>query len=367
MSSPAAVRSESIRLRPRDGIVRRPVQKSSIRTASDSAGVRSRRTFVAQSSAASTLGLVRPAQVRCLARSVSCGPRFGSVSNISWSRYTSRRRVRSSRSPARGCSARTRGSSRASRSASASQPDEALVDERLQESGSAPQTPSAASSVQPPRKTESGAKSRCSSASRSSYDHSIVARSVRWRGSASRPPFRRSSRLPSRSSSCSVESSDVRGGRELERERKVVEPRAQLVDVARPARSRLARAPAPRTAPRLAALEHGHRVDVLALHRSRSRLVTSTVRARREQLRHVGRRVDHVLEVVEQEQQPPLADELGRRRPPPPSALRGRRDDVAGSRERRERHPPHAVRVRLRGRASRLEREPRLARAARAR
>ena len=44
---------------------------------------------------------------------------------------------------------------------------------------SAPQTRSADSGVQPPRKTDSAASSRCSSCVRRSYDHSIVARSVR--------------------------------------------------------------------------------------------------------------------------------------------------------------------------------------------
>jgi hypothetical protein len=61
-------------------------------------------------------------------------------------------------------------------------------------SASISQTSSAASSVQPPTKTESAASARCSSASRRSYEHSMVARSVRCRGSASRTPFSMSSR-----------------------------------------------------------------------------------------------------------------------------------------------------------------------------
>ena len=65
--------------------------------------------------------------------------------------------------------------------------------------------------------------------SSSSYDHSIVARSVCCRVSASRPPRRRSSRLPRRSRSCCGREERRAGGGELERERQVVEPLAELV------------------------------------------------------------------------------------------------------------------------------------------
>ena len=67
---------------------------------------------------------------------------------------------------------------------------------------SASQTSSAASSEQPSANTESRRKSSRSSSESRSYDHSIVARSVCWRGSASRPPLRRSRRCPSRSRIC---------------------------------------------------------------------------------------------------------------------------------------------------------------------
>ena len=71
-------------------------------------------------------------------------------------------------------------------------------------------TCSAASSVQPPRNTDSAASSFRSSGLSSSYDHSMVERSVCCRVSASRPPRRRSRRSPRRSSSWAVERSDVR-------------------------------------------------------------------------------------------------------------------------------------------------------------
>jgi hypothetical protein len=53
-------------------------------------------------------------------------------------------------------------------------------------SSSAPQTDSAASSVQPPAKTESLAKRRCSRSSGRSWLHAIVSRSVRCRSGKSR-------------------------------------------------------------------------------------------------------------------------------------------------------------------------------------
>ena len=78
-------------------------------------------------------------------------------------------------------------------------------------SGSAPQTASAASYVQPPAKTDSRAEERLLLGSSSrSYDHSIVARSVCWRGSASRPALSRSRRCDRRSRSCSGENTTVR-------------------------------------------------------------------------------------------------------------------------------------------------------------
>ena len=106
---------------------------------------------------------------------------------------------------------RTRGSSRACRSAprpsdgSGSCPRATRA--RRGRRRKRPRRRRASSRRERPREPSS---SRCSSGVSSSYDHSIVARSVRCRASASRPPLRRSRRPPSRSSSCSVVRTDVR-------------------------------------------------------------------------------------------------------------------------------------------------------------
>jgi hypothetical protein len=96
------------------------------------------------------------------------------------------------------------------------------------------------------------------------------------------------------------------GGRELERQRKIVELLAQLVhllvrvevrlDCARPRHEQL---------PRLRPREHRHRVDVLALHSQPlpARHQHVGTRALREHSRHLRRGLDEVLEVVEQEQE----------------------------------------------------------------
>ena len=97
-------------------------------------------------------------------------------------------------------------------------------------SSSASATFSAASSVQPPANTLRRAKSVCSSGPRSSYDHSIVARSVRWRTSASRPPLEQVETLSKAVEQLlGAEHRRPRRG-ELDREREVVEPPAQLLD-----------------------------------------------------------------------------------------------------------------------------------------
>ena len=87
----------------------------------------------------------------------------------------------------------------------AGEPQEALLDERLQRVEIGVATASAASSVPPPLNTERRPKSRCSTGVSSLKLHSIVARSVCWRGSASRPPLRRSRRSESRSRTCAGE------------------------------------------------------------------------------------------------------------------------------------------------------------------
>ena len=128
---------------------------------------------------------------------------------------------------------RARGSSRASKNLGCSS---SLRRRRLLStsdctvSGVAPQTASAASYVHPPAKTERPRKRLCSASSSRSCDHSIVARSVCWRGSASRPAVSRSSRSDNRSRSWLRREDDRSGRRQLESERQVVQPGAELRD-----------------------------------------------------------------------------------------------------------------------------------------
>ena len=88
-------------------------------------------------------------------------------------------------------------------------------------------------------------------------------------------------------------------------------------------------------------------------------------RTRREQLGDVRRRREHLLEVVEQQKQRLVGDVLG------DAVLRaerlacGRQHELVVA-ERRERHPPDAVRVLLGEHRRGLRRESRLAGATRA-
>ena len=107
-----------------------------------------------------------------------------------------------------------------------------------------------------------------------------------------------------------------------------------------------------------------------------ARLVTRSVIAGRgrEQAADVGRRVEHLLEVVEHEQQRAVRERAGQ---PVEHAAVGavgeperageRREDVPGVADRGERDEPRAVGELRRQPARELEREPRLADAARAR
>jgi hypothetical protein len=129
---------------------------------------------------------------------------------------------------------------------------------------------------------------------------------------------------------------------------------------------RLCRAsPCDEEPPRLGPFEHRHRVDVLALHPQPlpTRHEDVGTRAFRQYGRHLGRGLDDVLEVVQHEQKPASVDELGQRPAASEYASRGRAD-IGGIRKRRERNPPHAVRVGLCRLASRLQGETRLSRSA---
>ena len=93
--------------------------------------------------------------------------------------------------------------------------------------------------------------------------------------------------------------------------------------------------------------------------------MTSSVEvgARRRERDELGRGLDHLLEVVEEEQQLPLADVLGEA-VPGAERLRDRLGDERGVAQRGEPDPEDAGLVRRDERRRRLEREPRLARAA---
>ncbi len=111
-----------------------------------------------------------------------------------------------------------------------------------------------------PGKTASRAKTRCSSAASRSYDHATVARKVCWRASASRPP--REEIEPLREPLQQLARREHAGTRrrQLDRQREVVEPAAELLDRVvgskpraasrRAQRRRARRGGGPRTRPR---------------------------------------------------------------------------------------------------------------------
>ena len=78
--------------------------------------------------------------------------------------------------------------------------------------------------MQPPPNTDRRANSSRSARSSRSWRHSIVARSVCWRGSASRPPLSRSSRCRAARGSAPARARRSRSS-ELDRERQIVQPR----------------------------------------------------------------------------------------------------------------------------------------------
>ena len=84
--------------------------------------------------------------------------------------------------------------------------------------------------MQPPRKTASRAKSACSSSVSSSYDHSIVARSVRWRSGRVAAAREQVEPLLEPLEDLSRREGLHPRGRQLERERQVVEAPADLGD-----------------------------------------------------------------------------------------------------------------------------------------
>ena len=135
----------------------------------------------------------------------------------------------------RAARARTRGSSRASRSAprrdgrcAAGRGSCRAARRACRGRRRRPPRPTRACSRRERRRARR--KSRCSSSSSRSYDQAIVARRVAWRSSASRVPLSRSRlSLEPLEERLGREELRARGG-ELEREREAVEPRAELGD-----------------------------------------------------------------------------------------------------------------------------------------
>jgi hypothetical protein len=155
--------------------------------------------------------------------------------------------------------------------------------------------------------------------------------------------------------------------RELERERQVIEARADVVDmlVALELSTHGPRS-TDEELTRLRAREHGHGEDVLAreLQSLAARDHHVQLRALLQQRGDVGGRADHVLEIVEQQEQPPVADQRWEGRSATESA--GCRLEDGGSvADRRERRPPDAVGIRVGGRSGGLQGEARLPGAAR--
>jgi hypothetical protein len=234
---------------------------------------------------------------------------------------------------------------------------------------SAPQTTSAASSAQPPRKTDKRVEQKPLV-----FAEEVVA-----------PLDRRPQRLLTRLDSATrLEQVEARGEafeqllrrqdldprrRQLEGERQVVQPRAQFSRGRTRLETRLGRLrQCGEQLRRIPGLEGRHRVRLLA--RKTQELAAGDdelqIRAEGEQLPEVACRVDQMLEVVEEKEQPAVGDALGE----PVSRLdrlRGLLQHELRVAERRERNPEKAVRIPIRGFRRSLKRKPRLPRAGRAR
>ena len=134
-------------------------------------------------------------------------------------------------------------------------------------------------------------------------------------------------------------------GRQLEREREVVEPPADLEHVLVGLQVGARRTRSAEEEPDALLLDEG-RHCVLALggevQRLAARREQAQVRARREQLRERRRRVKHLLEVVEEQEHVLRADVL-RKLAPRPQCRADRREDEVRLPKRLEADPPHAV------------------------
>ncbi len=156
-------------------------------------------------------------------------------------------------------------------------------------------------------------------------------------------------------------------GRKLEGQRQVLEPCTEFGDRARRCEVRLG---GHRTGQEQGAAVFGlqlrHRVGLLAGQPQQlaARDQQPQVRAGGQELGELGRDIGQVLEVVEHEQQPLIADVVGEA-PFRPDGLRRSREHVGRIAERCEWHPEDAVWIQVAGRARCLQREARLADAAR--
>ena len=214
------------------------------------------------------------------------------------------------------------------------------------------------------RRRRGGRRAACSSSVSRSCDHSIVARRVCWRGSASRPPLSRSSRWPSRSRICAGVRTRVRAAASSTASGRS-SSRRQSSAIVSSGSSRDALA---EELDRLRLGERRHRVLDLAADPQQlpARDQELQVGAGLEQLRELGRRLDHLLEVVEQQQELALADVLGEA-VLRPQRLRDRLGHERRVAQRGQADPEDARLERGHELGGDLEREPRLARTARAR
>ena len=179
----------------------------------------------------------------------------------------------------------------------------------------------------------------------SSYDQSIVARSVRWRSGRSRaPPVSRGSRCLEPLQHLSRRERLHAHRRELEREREVVEATADRRDSRIGLEPRVdGPCPGQEEADRLLVRERRHRVLLLPRQAERlpARHEQDEVRAGGEHLGDPGCGLHDLLEVVEQQEQPPVPH-LQREVPAPSSAWR-RYEHEPGVAHSRKRDPVHAV------------------------
>ena len=189
--------------------------------------------------------------------------------------------------------------------------DQALVDQRLQHVevglGDLLGRLEGAAAV----KTARRAKRRCSSASSRSWLHAIVARSVCWRGSASRPPLSRSSRCDEPLEDLLGESTLVARRGQLDRERQVVQAAAELGDRLVGGSEARERSQNSSTASGPASGGTGYSTSPLNAQELAAGDQQLRFGQRLDQPAQLGRGLDHLLEVVEQEQQLALADVLG--------------------------------------------------------